>query len=133
MYTFVGNSHAVVQGALNGAQVAYSLIDMSKHTGKYQLISSIYLFLGVHPRMGALDVCPFIPVSNATMDDCVKCSKVFGSKLADILHVPVYLYEYSCERGNYRKTLPQIRAGEYEGLKDKVPIILYSFLINYLM
>ena len=73
--------------------------------------------------MGALDVCPFIPVSNSTMDDCVKCSNEFGLKLSQMLNVPVYLYEYSCTKGNYRRTLPQIRAGEYEGLKEKVLLI----------
>ena len=73
--------------------------------------------------MGALDVCPFVPVSGVTMDDCVKCSNVFGSRLSEELGVPVYLYECSCIKGEYRRTLPDIRAGEYEGLKDKVYIM----------
>lgn len=69
--------------------------------------------------MGALDVCPFIPVRGVSMDDCIKCSNDFGSQLSQLLHVPVYLYEDSAEK-DYRKTLPQIRNGEYEGLKNKV-------------
>ena len=77
--------------------------------------------------MGALDVCPFIPVANASMEDCVECSKEFGQSLSETLHVPVYLYEYSsCTE--HRKSLPQIRAGEYEGLKDKV---LYRHILVY--
>ena len=70
--------------------------------------------------MGALDVCPFVPVGGVTMDDCINCSNEFGSRLSKELNVPLYLYEYSCTGGDHRRTLPQIRAGEYEGLKDKV-------------
>jgi len=78
------------------------------------------LFLsGEHPAIGALDVCPFVPVSNVTMDDCVQCSKEFGRKLAEELDVPVYLYEYSSQK-SYRKALPDIREGEYKGLPKKV-------------
>lgn len=78
--------------------------------------------------MGALDVCPFIPVSNATMVDCVKCSKEFGQLLAESINVPVYLYEYS-SIFEHRKSLPQIRAGEYEGLNDKVSIMVKCMCI----
>ena len=78
-----------------------------------------FLITGQHPRMGALDVCPFIPVAGASMTDCVQCSKEFGSKLAKELNVPIYLYEYSTEQ-KHRKMLQQIRSGEYEGLKEKV-------------
>lgn len=106
VYTFVGSPEAVVEAALNSARVARKLIDMTKHTGE-------------HPRMGAMDVCPFIPVSNVTMEECVQCAKEFGRRLAEELDVPVYLYEYASER-DYRKTLPQIRAGEYEGLAEKI-------------
>ncbi len=106
VYTFVGTPEAVVEAALNSARVARKLIDMSKHTGE-------------HPRIGAMDVCPFIPVSNVSMEECVQCAKEFGKRLAEELNVPVYLYEYASER-DYRKTLPQIRAGEYEGLADKI-------------
>ena len=77
--------------------------------------------------MGALDVCPFVPVSGVTMEDCINCSNVFGSRLSKELDVPLYLYEYSCTGGDHRRTLPQIRAGEYEKLKDKV---MYLYIIH---
>ena len=82
-------------------------------------------FAGEHPRLGALDVCPFIPVANVTMEECAELSRRFGRCLATELGVPVYLYEYAVATGderNYRRTLPQIREGEYEGLKNKVGI-----------
>ncbi|XP_074520533.1 formimidoyltransferase-cyclodeaminase [Halichoeres trimaculatus] len=106
VYTFVGSPDAVVQGALNAARCAFSLIDMSKHSGE-------------HPRTGALDVCPFIPVQNVSMDDCVHCANVFGQKLAEMLHVPVYLYGEAARRDS-RRSLPSVRAGEYEALPDKL-------------
>ena len=76
--------------------------------------------------MGALDVCPFIPVSGVSMADCVECSKQFGQRLAEALGVPVYLYENS-SMVEYRKTLPQIREGEYEQLHDKVSYFTCTF------
>lgn len=106
VYTFVGSPDAVVQGALNAARVAFDLIDMSKHSGE-------------HPRTGALDVCPFIPVQNVSMDDCVHCANEFGQKLAEMLHVPVYLYG-AAARKESRRSLPAVRAGEYEALPDKL-------------
>lgn len=106
VYTFVGSPDAVIEGALSGARVAYQAIDMRMHQGE-------------HPRMGALDVCPFIPVQNVTMEDCVECAKEFGEKLALEIGVPVYLYGEAASEG-HRKTLPQVRAGEYEGLLDKL-------------
>ena len=106
VYTFVGDPESVVEGALAGARVAQQKIDMRTHRGE-------------HHRMGALDVCPFIPVAGVTMEDCVAISKIFGRRLAEELGVPVYLYEASASR-EYRKTLPQIREGQYEGLKQKI-------------
>ncbi|XP_042260188.1 formimidoyltransferase-cyclodeaminase isoform X1 [Thunnus maccoyii] len=106
VYTFVGSPDAVVEGALNAARQAFSLIDMSKHSGE-------------HPRTGAMDVCPFIPVQNVTMEDCVTCANRFGQKLADVLHVPVYLYGEAA-RKETRRNLPAVRAGEYEALPDKL-------------
>ncbi|CAK6983143.1 formimidoyltransferase-cyclodeaminase [Scomber scombrus] len=106
VYTFVGSPDAVVEGALNAARQAFSLIDMSKHSGE-------------HPRTGAMDVCPFIPVQNVTMEDCVSCANVFGQRLADMLHVPVYLYGEAA-RKETRISLPAVRAGEYEALPDKL-------------
>ena len=72
--------------------------------------------------MGAMDVCPFIPVANTTIEECVQCSRILGEQLAAELNIPVYLYEESQEK-EYRKRLPDIRKGEYEGLKDKVSTV----------
>lgn len=77
------------------------------------------LIPGEHPRMGALDVCPFIPVRGVSVEECVGVAKVFGQRLAEEVGVPVFLYGAASTR-DYRKTMPQIRAGEYEGLKEKV-------------
>ncbi|KAM9305651.1 formimidoyltransferase-cyclodeaminase [Gastrophryne carolinensis] len=106
VYTFVGSPEAVVEGALNAARVAYKMIDMSKHKGE-------------HPRMGALDVCPFIPVRNVTMAECVSCANNFGERLAKELRVPVYLYGEAA-RQDSRRSLPAVRAGEYEALPTKL-------------
>uniref|UniRef100_A0A2P2HYZ0 Formimidoyltransferase-cyclodeaminase n=1 Tax=Hirondellea gigas TaxID=1518452 RepID=A0A2P2HYZ0_9CRUS len=107
VYTFVGSPSTIVQGALAAARVAYQLIDMTKHKGS-------------HPRMGALDVCPFVPVSGVSVSECVAVSREFGSQLAEELGVPVFLYGDASVKGDYRRTMPQIRAGEYEGLSDKL-------------
>lgn len=106
VYTFVGSPEAVVEGALNAARQAFSLIDMRKHSGE-------------HPRTGAMDVCPFIPVQNVSMDDCVHCANMFGQKLAEMLHVPVYLYGEAA-RTETRRSLPSVRTGEYEALPEKL-------------
>lgn len=106
VYTFVGSPGAVVEGALNSAKKARALIDMRKHTGE-------------HPRMGAMDVCPFIPVAGVTMEECVAVSKEFAKRAAAELGVPFFLYEDAAEE-EFRKTLPQIREGEYEGLSEKL-------------
>jgi glutamate formiminotransferase/formiminotetrahydrofolate cyclodeaminase len=106
VYTFVGDPEAVVEGALAGARVARERIDMRGHTGG-------------HHRMGALDVCPFIPVANVTMEECVEISKAFGRRAAEELGIPVFLYEASAEK-DYRRTLPQIREGQYEGLAERI-------------
>ena len=106
VYTFVGAPDAVVEGALAAARVAHARIDMRSHRGE-------------HARMGALDVCPFVPVSGVTMDDCVACAREFGRRAAEELGIPVYLYEAAAE-AEHRRTLSQIRAGEYEGLAEKI-------------
>ncbi|HOT59540.1 MAG TPA: glutamate formiminotransferase, partial [Spirochaetales bacterium] len=82
VYTFVGTPEAVAEAAVQSAKCAYELIDMQVHTG-------------AHPRMGALDVCPFIPVSGITMEECVELSRSVGKRIAHELEVPVYLYEYA--------------------------------------
>ncbi len=106
VYTFVGDPDSVVEGALSGARIARKLIDMRKHEGE-------------HPRMGAMDVCPFVPVANVTMEECVECSKKFAEKAAAELGIPLYLYEYAATE-EHRKSLPQIRHGEYEGFAKKI-------------
>eukprot|EP01133_Synstelium_polycarpum_P014166 gene14166-16698_t len=106
VYTFVGTPEAVVNGAFNACKTAYSLIDMTKHSGE-------------HPRMGALDVCPFVPVRDVTMEDCVNCAKAFGKRAGEELGVPIFLYEEASTQ-THRKSLKQIRQGEYEGLSKKI-------------
>ncbi|MCI0697977.1 glutamate formimidoyltransferase [candidate division KSB1 bacterium] len=104
--TFIGSPEAVKEAAFRAARRASELIDMSKHRGS-------------HPRMGALDVCPFVPVVGVTMDDCVAIAKAVGQRLGEELQIPVYLYESAATRPE-RKNLASIRAGEYEGLPQKL-------------
>lgn len=106
VFTFVGDPDSVVEAAFQFCKTAYELIDMTKHSGE-------------HPRMGAVDVVPFVPVAGVTMEDCVECSKKFGKRAGEELGVPVYLYEEASNNPS-RKALKQIRAGEYEGIKDKI-------------
>lgn len=106
VYTFVGDPDSVIEGALAAAKTARKLIDMRHHKGE-------------HPRMGAMDVCPFIPVANVTMDECVEVSKKFAERAAQEIGIPLYLYEYA-SNNPARKSLPQIRQGEYEGLAKKI-------------
>ncbi|XP_069950436.1 formimidoyltransferase-cyclodeaminase [Cherax quadricarinatus] len=106
VYTFVGSPDDVVEAAINAAQVAYRLIDMTTHKGE-------------HPRMGAMDVCPFIPVKGVSEEECVVVANSFGARLAEELDVPVFLYGAASTK-DYRKTMPQIRDGEYEGMKEKL-------------
>jgi glutamate formiminotransferase / formiminotetrahydrofolate cyclodeaminase len=104
--TFVGTEKAVVQAAFNAIKKASEIIDMSKHTGE-------------HPRMGATDVCPFIPVSNASMQDCIDCANALGKMVGEQLNIPVYLYESAAKKED-RKNLATVRSGEYEGLANKL-------------
>ena len=86
--------------------MATNLIDMNKHKGE-------------HPRVGATDVVPFIPVSNVSMEECVDLANKLGRKVADELGIPVYLYEEAAKRDN-RRNLADVRRGEYEGLKEEI-------------
>jgi glutamate formiminotransferase / formiminotetrahydrofolate cyclodeaminase len=104
--TFVGEPEFMVEAAFQAAATAYRLIDMRRHSGE-------------HPRLGAVDVVPFIPVSGVTMEECVELSRHFGQRVGDELGVPVYLYEEAQPRRE-RRELRQIRSGEYEGLKDRI-------------
>lgn len=106
VYTFVGDPESIINGALNSAKVAKEMIDMRNHSGE-------------HPRMGAMDVCPYVPVANVTMEECVEISKEFGKRAAEELGIPLYLYEEASEK-DYRKKLPDIRKGEYEGFAEKI-------------
>ncbi|MBU0936581.1 MAG: glutamate formimidoyltransferase [Spirochaetes bacterium] len=106
VYTFVGEPDAVVDAAVAAARCARGLIDMRTQSG-------------AHPRMGALDVCPFVPVSGVTMDECVELARRAGKRIAEELEVPVYLYEYAASRPE-RRSLADIRAGEYEALNEKL-------------
>lgn len=106
VFTFVGNPDCIVEAAVQFAKTAYELIDMTKHSGE-------------HPRLGAVDVVPFVPVSDVTMQDCVECAKRFGKRAGEELGIPVYLYEEASDQ-SYRKALRQIREGEYEAIKERI-------------
>lgn len=104
--TLAGNETGIIEGAISSCKSAAKLIDMTKHKGE-------------HPRLGAIDVVPFVPVKNTTMEECVKISEIFGERIAKELDVPVYLYEYAA-RNPQRVSLSSIRKGEYEGLEAKL-------------
>src|SRR5216110_208188 len=104
--TFVGSPKTVVEGAFRGIQKAAELIDMRKHKG-------------AHPRMGATDVCPFIPISNVNWKEAIACAKELAKRVGDELKIPVYLYEKAAKNPS-RANLAVIREGEYEGFFDKI-------------
>jgi len=104
--TFVGSPDAAVEAALRAIQKAAELIDMRKHKG-------------AHPRMGATDVCPFIPVSNVSWEEAIACAKKLGKRVGEELKIPIYLYERAA-RDKARSNLSVIRAGEYEGFFEKI-------------
>ena len=107
VFTFVGAPDAVAEAAFRLARAAGRLIDMTTHRG-------------AHARMGALDVCPFVPVGGgATMQDCVALARRVGERIGTELDVPVYLYEEAATRPE-RRSLASVRSGEYEGLPDKL-------------
>lgn len=104
--TFVGAPAAVVEGAFRGIKKAAEVIDMRKQTG-------------AHPRMGATDVCPFIPISDVSWDEAIECARSLGKRVGEELRIPVYLYEKAA-RDPARSNLSIIRAGEYEGFFEKI-------------
>jgi glutamate formiminotransferase / formiminotetrahydrofolate cyclodeaminase len=104
--TFVGSPEAAVEAAFRGIQQAAELIDMRKHKG-------------AHPRMGATDVCPFIPVNNVTWEEAIACARKLGERVGNELKIPVYLYEKAA-KDKSRSNLAVIRAGEYEGFSEKI-------------
>src|SRR5678816_2721263 len=104
--TFVGSPEAAVEAAFRGIQKAAELIDMRKQKG-------------AHPRMGATDVCPFIPVSDVSWEEAIACAKSLGKRVGEELKIPVYLYERAA-RDKSRVNLAVIRTGEYEGFFEKI-------------
>lgn len=104
--TFIGKPEAVKKAAFAAAEKAAELIDMEKHKGE-------------HPRIGATDVIPFIPISNVTMKECAALARELGKEIAEKLNIPVYFYEEAATRGD-RKNLANIRKGQYEILKKEI-------------
>jgi glutamate formiminotransferase/formiminotetrahydrofolate cyclodeaminase len=104
--TFVGTPEAVKEASFSAIKKASELIDMSKHKGS-------------HPRMGATDVCPFVPVSGITTEECIELSKEVAKKVGEELKIPVYLYEKSATKPE-RENLAIVRQGEYEALEEKL-------------
>jgi glutamate formiminotransferase/formiminotetrahydrofolate cyclodeaminase len=104
--SFIGEPDSCVEAAFRGARTAQQLIDLNQHQGE-------------HPRMGATDVIPFVPIANVTMDECVELAKKLGKRLADELGIPVYLYEAAATRPD-RVDLANIRKGEFEELKAAI-------------
>lgn len=104
--TFIGTPEAAEEGAFNAARRACELIDMEKHHGE-------------HPRIGATDVIPFVPIEGVTMEDCVEMAKRVGRRIGEELAIPVYLYAKAATKPE-RVRLPDVRKGEYEGLKAAI-------------
>ncbi|MEE8163277.1 MAG: glutamate formimidoyltransferase [Anaerolineae bacterium] len=104
--TFVGKPEAVEEAAFRGIGKAAELIDMSLHRGE-------------HPRMGAADVVPFVPIKNVTVEDCVAMARRLGERVGRELGIPVYLYEEAATRPE-RRNLAEVRRGEYEGIKAEI-------------
>ena len=102
--SYVGNKNSVLAAALNSAIKAVELIDMNRHEGQ-------------HPRIGAVDVVPFIPIRNVSLEDCIELARKFGKKLAERCDVPVYLYGEAATSSE-KSDLDWIRLGQYEGLRE---------------
>ncbi|HEX8991271.1 MAG TPA: glutamate formimidoyltransferase [Anaerolineales bacterium] len=104
--TFAGSPQAVEEAAFRAIQTAAELIDLDQHSGE-------------HPRIGATDVVPFVPLSDVTMEDCIALARRLGERVGRELSIPVYLYEYAATRPD-RTNLENIRRGQYEGLKSEI-------------
>lgn len=104
--TVVGEREPLRDAVLAAVGTAAEVIDLTKHQGQ-------------HPRMGAVDVIPFIPVRNATMEECIDLSKEVGAKIAELYGIPVFLYEKSAS-APHRENLAAIRKGEFEGMEEKI-------------
>jgi glutamate formiminotransferase/formiminotetrahydrofolate cyclodeaminase len=104
--TFIGTPEGVKEAAFKAIKKASEILDMTKHKG-------------AHSRIGATDVCPFVPVTGVTMEDCIQLAHELGERVAGELNIPVYLYEEAAQKPE-RKNLATIRQGEYEGLSEKL-------------
>lgn len=106
VFTFAGEPNAVKDAAFEAIKTASELIDMRFQKGE-------------HPRIGATDVCPFIPISGISIEECIELAKELAKKVGDELQIPIYLYEHAAT-SSQRKNLAEIRKGEYEGLEKKL-------------
>jgi glutamate formiminotransferase/formiminotetrahydrofolate cyclodeaminase len=106
--TFIGPPEAVAEAAFQAVNTAARVIDMRKHAGE-------------HARFGATDVCPFVPVAGVDMDECVAIARSVGRRIGEELGIPVYLYEQAASKPG-RRNLADVRAGEYEGLAEKLAL-----------
>ena len=106
--TLVGEPEALRDAVIEAIGVAVELIDLNHHQGQ-------------HPRMGAVDVVPFIPIKNVTMDEAVSLSREVGEKVAGLYHLPVFLYEKSAT-APHRENLAAVRKGEFEGMAEKIKL-----------
>ncbi len=104
--TCIAPPEVAVEAMIRGAKVAVQYIDLNHHQGE-------------HPRIGAVDVVPFVPLMNVTMEDCVKLAEEFGKRMWEELRIPVYLYAEAARRPE-RRLLPNIRKGEFEALKEEI-------------
>jgi len=104
--TIAGSPEVIVEAAFQGIKKAYEVIDMKNHTGE-------------HARQGACDICPFIPISGVTVDECIELSNQLGKRVGEELNLPVFLYALAAKKPE-RVRLPDIRAGEYEALEQKL-------------
>ncbi|MEI6079059.1 MAG: glutamate formimidoyltransferase [bacterium] len=111
--TFVGSPEAAEEAAFQCIKKSHEIIDMCKHSG-------------AHPRQGCTDVCPFIPISGVTMDECVAVAKRLGQRVGEELNIPVYLYGYAAS-SKERKDLAYVRKGEYESLPEKLQTLKPDF------
>ena len=110
--TFIGQPEAVIEAAFNLIKKASELIDMSNHSGE-------------HPRMGATDVCPLIPIKNISVKECIEYSRKLAKRVSNDLNIPIFLYEHSATNTE-RRNLANIRKGEYEGMFKKIKQISWK-------
>ncbi|MBN2604776.1 MAG: glutamate formimidoyltransferase [Bacilli bacterium] len=104
--TLLGDPVKMIDAVVEFTGIVLELIDMNTQTGE-------------HPRMGAVDVIPFIPIENVTMEECIEYGKIIGKKINDAYQIPIFLYAEAAQKSD-RVSLPNIRKGEFEGMKDKI-------------